>query len=233
MGFPGCITCFDGVHWAWNNAPSGRRFMYQGKEGYPTVVFNVACDSNTYIHHVHGSNPGAVNDKTMARHDTFMQAMHTLGKYASHTFKVYDPISKELVSRNGLYAIVDGGYHYWRVTQAPVKCASREWDRRWSKRLESVRKCIECAFGRMKRRFLILSKPSLLKSEYHMTNVFKVCCMLHNMDLVDDGLDNIGDYTADWARADTDADDIRITSSKRIGVIFFLIGCFFWQNPIS
>ena len=213
MGFPGCITCFDGVHWAWNNAPAGRRFMYAGKEGYPSLVFNVACDSNTRIHHVHGSNPGAVNDKTMARYDEFMIDMHLLGKYSSQTFLVYDHITEVLQPRQGLYAIVDGGYHFWRVTQAPVKCASREWDRRWSKRLESVRKCVECVFGRLKKRFLVLAKPSTVKSEYHLTNIFKVCCMLHNMLLVDDGLDDIGDRPSDWAHADTDADDVRIRRS--------------------
>ena len=210
MGFPGCITCFDGTHWAWSCAPAGRSFMYTGKEGYPSTVFNVACDSNTRVHHVYGSSPGAVNDKTLARYDDFMVDMHLAGKYSDYTFQVYDPTTKELVERKGLYAIVDGGYHYWRVTQAPVKCASREFDRRYSKRMESVRKCVECLFGRLKRRFLILGKPSMLRSERKLSNVFRVCCMLHNMLLLDDGLHDIGEKPTDWALANTDVDETRI-----------------------
>jgi hypothetical protein len=213
MGFPGCITCFDGVHWRWDNVPAGRHYMYNGKESYPSVAFNVACDSTTRVHHVYGSSPGAVNDKTMARLDPFMVDMHLNGKYADHTFQLYNPNTMEYETHKGLYSICDGGYHLWRVTQAPVKHASREWDRKYSKRMESVRKCVECLFGRLKKRFLILNKGTVLKNEAQLSRVFKVCCMLHNILLVDDGYHTIGDLPGDWGNANTDLDEARIRNS--------------------
>jgi hypothetical protein len=38
FGLPGFVTCMDGVHLAWENAPFKSRWQYKGKEGFPTVV---------------------------------------------------------------------------------------------------------------------------------------------------------------------------------------------------
>jgi len=57
-GFPRAVSSQDGVHTAWDNAPSQDRYLYSGKEGYPTLVWNV---------NVTHSRPfaGGRNDKTM------------------------------------------------------------------------------------------------------------------------------------------------------------------------
>lgn len=82
--------------------------------------------------------------------------------------------------------------------------------RRWSKRLEAVGKDVECTFGIMKKRFRILRLPFLFKTEDEITNVFRVCAMLHNRLLEHDGLDGIGKAEEDWLAADLSTDDARI-----------------------
>jgi len=58
----------------------------------------------------------------------------------------------------GLYAIVDGGYNTHRCLQCPFDSFKPD-DGRWSENLESVRKNIECVFGRLKRRFQFWKRP--------------------------------------------------------------------------
>ena len=61
-----------------------------------------------------------------------------------------------------------------------IKNASDLWYARWSKRLESVRKDVECAFGIVKKRFRIVHLPFPYCKAKLVENVFRVCVMLHN-----------------------------------------------------
>lgn len=103
----------------------------------------------------------------------------------------------------GLYQIVDGGYHQWRVLQSPLKWTSDPHKARWSKQLESVRKDVECVFGSLKGRFRILKIPILFHKIHQIVNIFYTCCVLHNMLLTNDGLDVPSWETdVDWKHLD-------------------------------
>lgn len=52
---------------------------------------------------------------------------------------------------------------------------------RWSKRIESVRKDVECTFGILKRRFRILKVPMPYTSKEQVENIMFTCCVLHNI----------------------------------------------------
>jgi hypothetical protein len=41
LGFPGACASADGVHIAWDSCPYTQRFLFEGKEQFPTVAFNV------------------------------------------------------------------------------------------------------------------------------------------------------------------------------------------------
>jgi len=45
---------------------------------------------------------------------------------------------------NGVYVIVDGGYHKWKATMSASRHGSGESFTQWREQLESVRKDIEC-----------------------------------------------------------------------------------------
>jgi hypothetical protein len=70
----------------------------------------------------------------------------------------------------------------------------------------------------LKKRFRILRLPFTFYSEHHITNTFKVCCILHNMLLEYHGHLDAGQCPSDWKALD-DADvrkiDARVTDKVR------------------
>ena len=100
--------------------------------------------------------------------------------------------------------ISDNGYAKWRILQCPIKSSSSIDEMKWSTRLESVRKDVECFFGRLKIRFRILRSRIGFHKQSDIDNIFVACCIMHNMLLKDDGLD-VG-----WENnEEEDDDDIR------------------------
>lgn len=59
----------------------------------------------------------------------------------------------------------------------------------WSERLESVRKDVECFFGRLKIRYRIIRNSIQLHKRHQIDQVMIICCILHNMMLHESGLD--------------------------------------------
>ena len=71
----------------------------------------------------------------------------------------------------GAYLIVDGGYLRWKCLQCGLKHSSDEDYVLWRRRMESVRKDIECYFGRLKQHFKVLRTPNLLKDKVKIDNM--------------------------------------------------------------
>ncbi|CAM9749108.1 unnamed protein product, partial [Ectocarpus fasciculatus] len=69
----------------------------------------------------------------------------------------------------------------WQILIEPSKYPLSENDLLFSKRLESVRKDVECFFGILKGRFRILKLAMAYQSQERIDNVFFTCCILHNM----------------------------------------------------
>jgi Plant transposon protein len=44
LSFPGCIGSTDCVHARWERCPVGERFLHKGKEGFPTLSYEVTVD---------------------------------------------------------------------------------------------------------------------------------------------------------------------------------------------
>ena len=77
--------------------------------------------------------------------------------------------------------------------------------------MESVRKPgSECIYGRMQKRYRILSLPCLFDSDVKMDNTFRFIAMLHNRCQRHSGLDKLGAFDSDWKTANTNMDDERI-----------------------
>lgn len=63
----------------------------------------------------------------------------------------------------------------------PVTYPANDRVAAWSKRLEQIRKDVECFFGALKARFLILKKVVLFGKKEDIDNAMFTCCILHNM----------------------------------------------------
>ena len=65
--------------------------------------------------------------------------------------------------------------------QCPMKFTESREQHDRTKRLESVRKDVECFFERLKRRFGLLRDSIEYQSQSAIDNAFFSCCVLHNM----------------------------------------------------
>lgn len=68
---------------------------------------------------------------------------------------------------------------------------------KWSQRLESIRKDIECCFGRVKGRWRFFKGTILFDSREKIDNAWFTACILHNMLHALDGLGDL-EEDADW-----------------------------------
>ena len=62
MGLSGCVGSADCVHIGWDQCPSQYFQMYTGKEGFPSIAYEVICISQEFIQAVSPSHPGARKD---------------------------------------------------------------------------------------------------------------------------------------------------------------------------
>jgi hypothetical protein len=189
-GLPGCVGSVDCVHIGWDRCPTQYKNMYTGKEGYPSVAYEVICTTRKFIQSVSCGHPGSRNDKHIAKTDpSVMQLMEKngwLNSKAWHTSCGRGENGKKTFF--GAYLICDGGYHAWPCLMFPSKNGMpNSPEMRWSKNLESVRKDIEGVFGILKIRFRFLKNFNNLRTQSSIDNVFTNCCILHNMMLQKDG----------------------------------------------
>ena len=109
LGLPGCIGSADCVHIRWERYPAGLRSLHCGKEGYPTLSYEVTCDHTKKIIAVTKGHPGTRNDKTIVKFDGFIAAINDLELYNDVTFMLRTENDGVEIEK-GLYLIVDGGY---------------------------------------------------------------------------------------------------------------------------
>lgn len=143
----------------------------------------MATDNYGKIISATSSVPGTYNDKTVVKYDSFVMGIHRDGCYASVKYNLFDQAGNA-VPWEGLYLICDGGYHKWRCLQAPIPGEPTLPKLvRYNQRLLSLRKDVECCFGRLKGRFRILKTPMQFRdaSRRKIDNVFFTCCILHNL----------------------------------------------------
>ena len=137
LGLPGCVSSMDGVHLAWDNCPSERYNIYKGKEGYPTVSFNVHCDHSTRIFSIHGPHAGSRNDKAMVRLDAMASAVKNKSLFNEYEYTLQGARGA-VHRRKGCWILCDGGYHKWLHTISPMKRATIRDQQVWSKRYDEL-----------------------------------------------------------------------------------------------
>ncbi|CAN0550861.1 unnamed protein product [Laminaria digitata] len=79
----------------------------------------------------------------------------------------------------------------------PMKTHNTIAEHNWSRRVLSVRKDIECCFGRLKGRWRLFKKGILFGSREKTYNAWFTACILHNMLHKKNGLDEM-EEVSDW-----------------------------------
>ena len=102
--------------------------------------------------------------------------------------------------------MVDNRYLNWSYTVPPDTDAATYKAIRFSKRLESMCKDVECFFGIMNGRFCILRYGLRFQTMEDCDKAWLTCCYLHNMFLEIDCLHKDWEHghLSDWERFDAD-----------------------------
>lgn len=87
--------------------------------------------------------------------------------------------------------------HQIPLLMPPMKTHDTIAEHNWSRRVESVRKDIECCFGRLKGRWRLFKKGILFGSREKIDNAWFTACILHNMLHKKNGLDEM-EEVSDW-----------------------------------
>ena len=187
FGFPVAAGSVDCTHVSWGDCSAGLSNLYTGKEKVPTIAYEVTVDHVGKCLFVSQGHPGSRSDKTIVETDDLMQAIRkkeTL--WEDVTFELYRADWSTFMVR-GAFLISDSGHAKWRMLQAPINSSSSLDDMKWSTRLESVRKDVECFFGLLKIHFRILRSPVIFHKRNRVENVFFAACIAHNILIEGDG----------------------------------------------
>ena len=180
MKLPGAAGSIDVVHLRWRHCPAGDANRCTGKEGYPTVAFEVISGFDREILGVSSIQFGSRNDKHIVKLDKTV-AMIRKGWYNAVKWR-YTFGRVETGLATGIYLICDGGYLRWPSLMCPYQGASKaSREGYFSSNIESVRKDVECVFGILKTRWKILESGIRFRDIERVEQIFNVCCMLHNM----------------------------------------------------
>ena len=176
---PGCLGSIDVVHVKWSKCPAGDFNRAKGKEGFPSVAFEVVTGFDRQILGGSSVHFGTRNDQHIVRSDETVNLIRS-GWYRDIEWKFFDAEGKELVD-HGVYFICDGGYLQWPELVCPYKhepVASKKGY--FSSKIESVQKDVECVFGILKKRWKIIDYGIRFRRMDVVEQVFVVCCMFHN-----------------------------------------------------
>ena len=125
---------------------------------------------------------GSFNDKTIVRYSDEVHTVRTDPFYTEFKYEVRTgPSAEDRSMESGAFGINDGGYHKWAATQAADKTDTGPSYAEWRKQMESVRKDIECFFGRFKSRFRMFKTPLTFHDKGDIDNAFFTCVALQNI----------------------------------------------------
>ncbi|CAM9702796.1 unnamed protein product [Discosporangium mesarthrocarpum] len=152
LRFPGAVGSTDVTHI--RCAPASHATYYRGKEGCPSTAYQVTVDHSGHALAVTEGFAGAKNDKVIIHFDRFCDRVKYYERFTSMEYTL-------LYSR-GVMGGVGGGRVVGECVLhdlfcegvcsllCPFKASSTKVQLKWSNWLESVRKDVECYFGRRK-----------------------------------------------------------------------------------
>ena len=156
---------------------------------YASVAYEMRVDNSKRFQACTIGQYGTTSDKTIVKFDGFVNDVLYGELYTNAEFKL-QTAERKWVKEKGLYILMDGGYHKWRVMQCPMKQTNEEDETRWSEFAESIRKDGECSFGILlkcissyKVQLHGIVKVILTMLYFHVS--FYIICYMNSMDFKD------------------------------------------------
>ena len=117
VDLPGAGGSIDVVHLKWGYCPAGDVNRSKGKEGYPTVAFEVISGFDREILGVSSIQFGTHNDKHIVKLDKNVARIRD-DWYNTVQCDYYDS-NAQIQTAVGVYLICDGGYLRWPLLICP------------------------------------------------------------------------------------------------------------------
>jgi hypothetical protein len=171
LGFPGQAYSIDGTKVPWDKCDKENKWRCHGREGYPTVSFQVACDHSRKIYYISPAFCGAENDiTTVKKCDDLLDVIFE--KYKDVEYILFDEFGNAYVVI-GLWGSTDNGFPRWPQFPRPIQSCRNNIECFFRELIESDRKDIECVFGITKSRFRFLKNAVRYhKPETHQLEKF-------------------------------------------------------------
>ena len=176
-----CLACgsVDVTHVHLGMCPESFKIHCTGKEGFPTLAFQVICGPKRRIFHCSDGYYGSYNDKTICHNDPMCKQIKN-GLLAKVEAVLFDEDNVPVKVQGG-FIISDGGYLDVSWLIDPCTDSYVYKNKIWSEWLESIRKDVECVFGIIKKRFRFFLNPIQYRSFELISSAFQTCCILHNI----------------------------------------------------
>ena len=87
-GLTGAMGSIDVTHILWDRVPAHLACDFVGKEGKPTLAFEVIVDFTRRVLAVTHGFPGSENDKTISQNDTTLEMIRTEEPYTTQPFEL-------------------------------------------------------------------------------------------------------------------------------------------------
>nr|XP_043625904.1 protein ALP1-like [Erigeron canadensis] len=178
-GFPGMIGSIDCMHWPWEMCPTAWHGSHtRGDVGRPSLMLQAVASTDLWIWNAYFGQQGSNNDINVFEASPVLEEIisglaPTAGFYANNNYKAG-------------YYLTDDIYPEYSTFVKTFTDPIDEKRKYFKKKQESARKDIERAFGVLKKRWKVISFPSLFWDKQRMHDVIYACITLHNMILEDE-----------------------------------------------
>lgn len=173
-GWPGCLGSLDCTTWRWEMCPIAWVGQYIGKERKACVQIECVCGHDGWIwNHVFGL-AGGMNDLSVLEHSNLFKE-YCSGKQPPVNFVVNGK------PYNLGYYLCDGIYQEWGSLINAIPTPNGREQKYFTTKQESTRKDIECVFGKLKKKWHVLVRPSRFHNTKIMGDIVNTCIILHNM----------------------------------------------------
>eukprot|EP00918_Siedleckia_nematoides_P042379 GHVU01092383.1.p1 GENE.GHVU01092383.1~~GHVU01092383.1.p1 ORF type:complete len:448 (-),score=38.68 GHVU01092383.1:79-1422(-) len=175
QGFPGLLGCIDCMHWLWDNCPLAHAGQYKGKEKKPSIVLEAVADRNLYIWHSFFGVAGANNDVNVLDKSPLL----FLATNDDSIFNIEYTVNGNRYDTG--YLLSDGIYPQLSILIKAYRQPTTPQETHFNRRVGSVRKDVERAFGVMQGQWHIVKYPARVAGVEHMVWIMQTCIILHNM----------------------------------------------------
>ena len=184
-GFPGMLGSIDCMLWKWKNCPTTWQGMNTGHCHEQTIILEAVASQDLWIWHAFFRLPGSLNDiNVLDRSPLFTLLANGRAPLVNYIINGHE-------YRMGYY-LTDGIYPNWSTFVKTIPCPQGLKKKHFAKAQELARKDVEWAFGVLQARFAIVRGPARFWDEETLADIMKVCIIMHNMFIEDEGdIDNI------------------------------------------